>query len=139
MSKRLTYLIAACLFTVGLFAGPISPKDNGYKYKLDLINVQNDRVGVELIVPKMNKAKATFYFPKIIPGTYSIYDFGRFVHDLRAYDEAGNLLPVNRKDDNTWQIKQAKKLHRLTYQVDDTFDATKRQASFWHVGHQYRS
>ena len=108
-----------------LFFGILSLNaQNNYKYKLDLVNVTNDQVNVELITPKIKKNKATFYFAKIIPGTYQIYDFGRFVSNFKAYDVNGSPLDIHRKDDNTFIINTAKKLHRISYSVDDTYDAT---------------
>jgi len=60
--------------------------------------------------------------PKIVPGTYNVSDFGRFVSDLVAYDTAGNKLPINKIDDNRWNIKKAQTLGTIEYYIDDTFD-----------------
>ena len=42
--------------------------------------------------------------PKIVPGTYSIYDFGQYVLDFEAFDTAGRSLSVNQLDKNRWEI-----------------------------------
>jgi predicted metalloprotease with PDZ domain len=65
--------------------------------------------------------------PKIVPGTYSVSDFGKFVSEFQALDKQGRPLPVERIDTNRWRISQAQNLDRLTYWVDDTFDAERRQ------------
>ncbi|MEO1438317.1 MAG: hypothetical protein AAFV80_22435 [Bacteroidota bacterium] len=62
---------------------------------------------VELTPPAGKFKELTFHLPKIVPGTYSIYDFGRFVTSFTAYDKKGKALPVETPDDNTWVIKKA--------------------------------
>src|SRR6476620_10146660 len=78
-------------------------QDN-YKYHIDLTNVSNDRLQVELLTPKIKTSSVKFFFPRIVPGTYRNANYGRFITTLVAKDKAGNLLPVQRLDSNTWQI-----------------------------------
>lgn len=101
---------------------------DAYQYKVDLNAVSNDALTVELQVPtSITKDNPRFYFPKIIPGTYEISNYGRFVKSLKAFDKKGNEVAVERKDENTWDIK-GKKITRITYQVDDTWDADVRKS-----------
>jgi len=97
--------------------------NNVYQYSMDLNKVSNDQLSVTLKVPEIKNDKATFRFPKIIPGTYSISDFGRFVSELKAFDKRGKALKVKKVDTNGWEISKANKLATITYKVDDTFDA----------------
>lgn len=94
---------------------------NNYQYQLNLSTVENDRLTVKLAVPLMKKDSVLFHLPKIVPGTYAIHNYGAFVHNLTAFDKAGKILPVTRKDKNSWLIGDAKKLSSLTYEVDDTW------------------
>lgn len=68
--------------------------------------------------------------PKIIPGTYSISDFGRFVSEFTAVDSSGTELPVMELDENRWEISNASHLSRISYKVDDTFDGSKGKNIF---------
>ncbi|MEZ4961529.1 MAG: hypothetical protein R2830_17000 [Saprospiraceae bacterium] len=120
--KSTFILILACLLAGNIWASPA--QNNTYQYTLDLVNVQDDKVQVELITPKMDKNKAVFYMPKIVPGTYEISDFGRFISEFKAFDQQGNPLHVEHPEVNTWKISRAKSLYRITYWVDDTYDAT---------------
>lgn len=95
-----------------------------YRYELDLTDVPMDRLIVSVKTPPVDGSTVHFHFPKIIPGTYTEYDFGRFVYHVNAFDAAGNGLSVIRQDVNTWRIAPAHKLHHITYEVDDTFDAS---------------
>ena len=95
---------------------------DNYKYTVDLTRVTDDKVMVELDAPKIKKKEITFYLPKIIPGTYAIADYGRMVSEFKAYDKKGRSLNVERIDDNSWKISNAKKLTKISYLVEDTYD-----------------
>ena len=111
------------LLIVGLLASAFSwAQKPSYNYTIDLTKVVDDRVYVELKTPKINTDETTFYLPKIIPGTYAIADYGRFVVDLKAFDKKGKELAVEKIETNSWKIKNAKKLTRVTYWVDDVVD-----------------
>ncbi|HMJ46925.1 MAG TPA: hypothetical protein VK498_06320, partial [Ferruginibacter sp.] len=108
--------MALCVFVNTSFA-------QLYKYSVDLTKVKADQITVELISPRVTKETTMFYLPKIVPGTYMNSNYGKYIHDLKAYDRAGNELPVKRSGDNAWEIKNAKKIHRIKYNVEDTWDA----------------
>lgn len=95
---------------------------DSYRYTVDLTNVQDDKVPVELIAPAVSEGGIEFQMPKVVPGTYSISNFGRFVSEFKAFDEAGNELQVSHDDENRWRILGSKKLHRITYWVEDSWD-----------------
>lgn len=99
-----------------------SATDGKYIYKIDLTKVVDDKVYIELTVPGIEGDVLTFHFPKMIPGTYSIEDYGRFVSEFKALDKKGRSLPVEKIDDNTWQISKAKKLVSITYWIEDSYD-----------------
>jgi predicted metalloprotease with PDZ domain len=129
------------LFIIALiFSAPLSvfSQENAgkpYQYTIDLTNVVDDQVYVELVPPPVKEKEITFYFPKIVPGTYSIADYGRYVSDLKALDKKGKELPVKKTDENSWRIEKANKLAKITYWVDDTWD-TKVEGPeiFWPAG-----
>ncbi len=93
-----------------------------YEYLVDLTKVVDDKVYVELKPPKIKKKEITFYLPKIVPGTYAIADYGRMVSDLKAVDKKGREIKVERLDENSWKIFNAKKLSKISYWVEDTYD-----------------
>ncbi|MBL7858413.1 MAG: peptidase M61 [Cyclobacteriaceae bacterium] len=97
-------------------------KESGYHYTVDLTKVVDDKVYVELTPPPIKGNVITFYLPKIVPGTYAIEDYGRFISEFTALDKKGIKLPVEKTDDNSWKISNASKLAKITYWVEDTYD-----------------
>jgi len=95
------------------------------KVAINLNDVKEDKVLVTITAPKISTAEITYSIPKIVPGTYSVDDYGKYIDDFKAFDSKGNLLPVTKTDDNTWNIKNAKTLVKITYLVNDTFDTEK--------------
>ena len=51
-------------------------------------------------------------------------DYGKFVHDLKAYDKAGKEIPVKALTENSWQISGATRLHKIVYNVEDTWESS---------------
>jgi predicted metalloprotease with PDZ domain len=93
-----------------------------YQYSVDLVDVKEDKIKVELIPPKTDQSELVYRFPKIVPGNYSINNFGRFIEDIKFYDLQNNELPAEKLDMNSWKIS-TKGLSKITYWVDDTYDS----------------
>jgi predicted metalloprotease with PDZ domain len=131
--RSLVVIIVTLLAPVLNFAQ--SSNEKPYQYTVDLTRVVNDRIYVELIPPAQKEKQMTFYFPKIVPGTYSIADYGRYVTELKALDKKGKQLPVEKVDENSWRIKNANKLTKISYWVDDSWDTrVKGEEIFWPAG-----
>ncbi|MBS1598018.1 MAG: peptidase M61 [Bacteroidetes bacterium] len=126
MTKR--YLFATIIFMAGSITSFSQKTSNAYQFTIDLVNVQDDKVKVELIAPQIKKNQITYHLPKIIPGTYSEDDFGRYIERFKATDKKGAELPVSRLDTNSWTISSAEKLFKISYLVNDSYDdgATKQ-------------
>ena len=95
------------------------------KVAIDLVQIQNDKVKVTITAPAVTTNEITFHIPKIVPGTYSLDNYGKYIDDLKAFDKKGNSLSVKKTDDNSWSISNAKSLDKITYLVNDTYDTEK--------------
>ncbi|WP_281322627.1 peptidase M61 [Flavobacterium aestivum] len=104
---------------------PGNPKKEKIEVTINLNDVKDDQVLVSVKTPKINTNEITYSLPKTVPGTYSTDDYGKYIADFKAYDSKGNLLTVSKSDDNTWVIKNAKSLAKITYLVNDTYDTEK--------------
>lgn len=127
--KKIAYMLltmavmTACTRKASVSTSSSTQKDNLYQFSVDLTKVENDKLEVTLVAPKINSDQITYFLPKIVPGTYANYDFGRYVSDFKAFNAKGEALPVERADINSWSIKNAQTLSKITYKVDDTWDS----------------
>ena len=101
---------------------------NGLRANLDLVNVVDDKVQVTVFPPALSGTSVDYTFARIIPGTYAIADYGRYVESVQAFDKNGGQLKVNKKDVNTWTISDPSQLQKLIYLVNDTYDNEKGDA-----------
>jgi predicted metalloprotease with PDZ domain len=98
-------------------------KKNLIEVGINLNTVVDDKVQVEVNPQKIKEETVVYNIPAIVPGTYAMSNYGRFVSDFRAFDYDGNEMPVQKLDDNSWQVNNAKKMDKVSYWVDDTFDS----------------
>ncbi len=89
---------------------------------INLTGINNDKAPVTIDPGRFTVETVTYRLPKVIQGTYSVSDFGKYVDDFKAIDYQGNDLQVNKIDTNTWSISNAKQLDKITYLVNDTYD-----------------
>ncbi|RZJ74085.1 MAG: peptidase M61 [Flavobacterium sp.] len=118
--KKFLYTVALALSICG-FASAQKAADD-IKVSIDLKNVKDDKVMVTVTPPAFTTDATTFFIPKIVPGTYSEDNYGKFIDDFKAYDKKGKELKVTKADDNSWKIAGAKSLAKVTYFVNDTYD-----------------
>jgi predicted metalloprotease with PDZ domain len=114
-----------CKLVTGLLINKCKLFSGRDKVGIDLIDVKDDKVLVTVKAPKTKSEKITYSIPKIVPGTYSFDNYGKFIEEFKALDTKGSELPVTKSDDNTWSISNAKHLSKITYLVNDTYDTEK--------------
>lgn len=93
---------------------------------INLTDITDDKVFVTVLAPVIGSDNITFSFPRMVPGTYSDDNFGKFIDDFKAYDKQGNELHSKKTNVNSWVISNSKKLAKITYLVNDTFDTEKK-------------
>ena len=89
---------------------------------INLNEVTNDKAPVVINPGRFTESSVTYRLPKVVQGTYSVSDFGKYVDDFKALNYKGESMPVIKVDKNTWTIENAKELDKITYLVNDTFD-----------------
>lgn len=105
-----------------------------YQYTVDLNQAANDVLQVALQTPVMDRDEVEFCMPKVVPGTYSISNFGQFLSNFKALDATGNELKTKQINTNVWRISTAKRLARITYTVEDSWDTNKGKPIFEPAG-----
>ncbi|WP_152758989.1 M61 family metallopeptidase [Salmonirosea aquatica] len=116
--KQAKYVFLLALLTAS-FSG-FAQKE--YQFSVDLTQPQDDKLTVNLDTPPIRQKTATYHLPRVVPGTYSINNYGSYASNFKAFDKKGRALKVEKLDKNSWKISKAKKLARISYQVDDTWD-----------------
>tara|TARA_R110001583_G_scaffold162386_3_gene314597 strand:- start:2482 stop:4374 length:1893 start_codon:yes stop_codon:yes gene_type:complete len=89
---------------------------------INLSDVQDDKAPVTINPGRFTVDAVTYRLPRVIQGTYSVSDFGKYIEAFKAIDYEGNEMTVVKADDNTWTIANAKQLDKITYLVNDTYD-----------------
>lgn len=89
---------------------------------IHLDQVENDKAPVTINPGRFTTETVTYRLPKVVQGTYSVSDFGKYIDDFKAFDYAGNKMSVTKTDTNSWTITNATQLDKITYLVNDTFD-----------------
>lgn len=89
---------------------------------MDLTAVVDDRVPVVVNPGRFTQDTVIYHLPRVVQGTYSVSDFGKYVDDLMAVDYQGNSMSVTKTDDNSWSITNATQVDKIKYLVNDTFD-----------------
>lgn len=112
-------LATLLLFTSFLFTAKAG---NDYKYFVNLKKVVDDKVSIKLSAPDITTNEVTFCFPAMVPGTYEVYDFGRFISNFKATGKNGTEIKITKVDVNSYKLSPANMLSEISYDVDDTWD-----------------
>ena len=128
LMKKIIFSIAlATLFFSCKSASKLSSAANTEEFNVtvNLNTIKEDKVEVLITPPKITTDEVVYHLPKIIPGTYSVDNYGKYIDNFTALDSKGKSLNYIKLDDNSWSIKNAKSLNKITYIVNDTFDTEK--------------
>ncbi|WP_081820726.1 peptidase M61 [Sediminibacter sp. Hel_I_10] len=125
MIKRFSYILSLSVLLIA--CGPKSNINdlataNPISTSINLSEVSNDKAPVVINPGRLTEETVTYRLPRVVQGTYSVSDFGKYIDDFKALDYDGNELATSKVDDNTWTITNATKLDKITYNVNDTFD-----------------
>nr|WP_321225895.1 hypothetical protein [uncultured Psychroserpens sp.] len=119
-----TLALGALLFSCGGSKPTVNDlaTANPITTSINLSKVTNDKAPVTINPGRFTVETVTYRMPKVVQGTYSISDFGKYIDDFKALDYKGEEMSVTRVDDNTWTIANATNLDKIEYLVNDTFN-----------------
>ena len=110
------------LFISTLFSINQAFADGDYHYYVDLTSVKNDKLTIRLTPPDIADNETVFMFPDMVPGTYDVYDFGRFVSNFKAEGKDGQTIKVEILDKNSYKLSPANAIKEISYDVEDSWD-----------------
>ncbi|WP_420320604.1 peptidase M61 [Flagellimonas sp.] len=90
--------------------------------ELNLVNLENDKVEVLINPGRFVSDTVVYRLPRVVQGTYSVSDFGKYIEGVKALDYDGNEMVVTKLDTNSWTFPNAQNLDKISYWVNDTFD-----------------
>jgi len=96
--------------------------DGDYHYYVDLTSVKNDKLTIKLTPPDITDNETVFMFPAMVPGTYDVYDFGRFVSNFKVEGKDGKTIKVEILDKNSYKLSPANAIKEISYDVEDSWD-----------------
>lgn len=108
--------------------------DESYSVFLNLRSITDDKLAVDIVPPIITQDSVEFHMPRIIPGTYDIENYGQFITGFKAYDNYGVELKTRKIDLNRWMIYGSKKLYKISYLADDSFDTEESTGIFEPAG-----
>jgi predicted metalloprotease with PDZ domain len=123
--KTKCILIAVCFL---LFVN-LTNAQNTQQYKIDLTKVEENRLKVELVVASATyqnfSDEVVFQFPKTIPGTYAVLDYGRFINNFVALDANKKVLKIKKQGENNFVIYG--KPSFISYVVKDSYHTKQKK------------
>ncbi len=135
LMRKLLLGVIGLVILSGCSTTKLAKKENKtIEIAIDLNNVVDDKVQVTVNPQKIKEDNVVYQIPAIVPGTYAISDYGKFIVDFKAYDNSGNEMPVKKLDTNSWQVDNAKNLDKVSYWVEDTFDSEKEHKIYVMAG-----
>lgn len=95
---------------------------NEYTITVNLKNVEKDKVKVVCQVPSVKESEVVFVFPNVIPGSYALKEYGRYIEGFKAYDANGKALKTKKADKYNYTIYGANNMVRVEYYVNDSWE-----------------
>ena len=123
--KKIFYALTLLSYLTSPIVLAQSSSKNEILVNVDIKNIVNDKVFVTVTPPKFKQNEIVYHLPKTVPGTYSEDNYGQYIDNFKAYDKKGIQITVTKTDLNSWKISDAKKLFKITYEVNDTYDLEK--------------
>ncbi len=93
-----------------------------HHFFIDFTQVSYDQVTVKAEINSQYHDSIDFHFPKTIPGTYDILNYGKYIEEFNALGKDLQNLKHKKINYNTYRIYQPQNLHLIVYKVNDTFD-----------------
>ncbi len=125
---KFSYLFLFFITTIKIFA------DADYHYSVDLTKASNDKLTVTLTPPDINENEIVFMFPAMVPGTYDVYDFGRFVSNFKVKGKNGIIINIQLLDKNSYKLSPANLIEQISYDVEDTYDTNIKEKIVFEPG-----
>lgn len=100
-------------------------------YSIDLNDRIDDKFKVKAHLSGLTETNSIYQFASVVPGTYSISDYGRYVARFQAFDKNGREVSSENIGTNQWKIAHPELVHYLEYDVQETWDTPMEKPSIY--------
>jgi len=107
MIKR-SFLAFAVLWFSHTYAQKIS-------YTLSFPNINHHEASISVTASGIPAGKATFRMSRSSPGRYATHEFGKNVYDVKAFDQTGASILINRIDGDVYEVPKQNGTVRVDY------------------------
>jgi predicted metalloprotease with PDZ domain len=103
------------LLLLAMTVGLTSAFSQRLSYIVSFPNLAHHEANVEIIVSDVAARTAVFRMSRSSPGRYATHEFGKNVYDVKAIDQNGKTLTVNRTDGDVYEIPRHNGYIRFQY------------------------
>lgn len=127
-------MIRKAIFSgIFVFAVTWSAFSQKVTYKLTMPEPNTHYFHVEMTFSENKDKELLFKLPVWAPGSYMVREFSKHINQVRATDDKGKIIQINKIDKNTWKVDASKtKSVTLIYEVY-AFDLTVRTSFLDHT------
>jgi predicted metalloprotease with PDZ domain len=84
-------------------------------YIVSFPNLAHHEAKVELVASDINTRTAIFRMSRSSPGRYATHEFGKNIYDVKAFDQNGKPLAINRTDGDVYEVPRHSGYIRVQY------------------------
>ncbi len=117
------YFLTLCLMGMGLLFA-----QSDIQYDISFANRVHHEAEIEVSIPEIPAGPLQVRMSLSSPGRYAIHQFGKNVSNVRAFDQAGKPLDIERTTPEMWEVKRHSGFVKVTYTLfadltDGTYSA----------------
>lgn len=84
-------------------------------YVVSFPNIVHHEAAISLTASGIPAGKATFRMSRSSPGRYATHEFGKNVYDVKAFDQAGKPITIDRIDGDVYEVPKQNGTVRIDY------------------------
>lgn len=103
------------LFLLSLVSLCVCAVAQKIRYEVSFPNIAHHEASITLIASGIPKTAALFRMSRSSPGRYATHEFGKNVYDVKAFDQEGVPLTINRTDGDVYEVPKQDGYVRVAY------------------------
>src|SRR5687767_4354378 len=84
-------------------------------YVVSFPNIVHHEAHISLAASGIPAGKAIFRMSRSSPGRYATHEFGKNVYDVKAFDQSGHPMAINRVDGDVYEVPKQNGFVRVDY------------------------